>query len=53
MTGGDDESIEYLKKCKEEFYLINIVDNDFVDGDLNKIMLDFVEQNQELINTLQ
>ncbi len=31
----DKESIEFLSKCTSELYLMNIVDNDYVDGDLN------------------
>ena len=52
-TGGDDESIEYLKACRDTFYLVNIVDNNFIDGDLNKIMLDFVNSNKEFTRSCQ
>jgi len=30
-------------------WLMNIVDNDFVEGDLYKIMSDFIDANAELI----
>ena len=41
---GDSASAQFLEKCQNEFFLVNIVDNNFVEGDLNKVMLDFVAQ---------
>jgi hypothetical protein len=34
----DKESKEFLTKCGSELYLMNIVDNDYVDGDLNRVI---------------
>jgi hypothetical protein len=30
-------------------WLINIVDNDFIGGDLTKVILDFIETNKDLV----
>ena len=32
---GDDASYEFMKQCSENMYLVNIVENDFIGGDLN------------------
>lgn len=48
----DEESKAFLKKCHEDMFLVNIVDNDYIEGDLCKNLLTFVEQNQEAINAL-
>lgn len=52
LEGVDQESISFLTKCKEEMWLINIVDNDFIEGDLTKVILDFVEANKDLVATV-
>ena len=31
---------------------MNIVDNDYVDGDLNKVIEDFIETNKDFIDSL-
>ena len=33
-VSGDEESINFLKGCSDNFYLINIVDNDFIEGQI-------------------
>lgn len=38
-------SAEFLAKCKEGLYLVNIVDNDYIEGDLYANLLKFVEIN--------
>lgn len=50
---ADEESIQFLKQCRDSFYLVNIVDNDYIGGDLSSIMLKFIEENQELINSIE
>ena len=46
------ESYQFLKRCYDTFYLVNIVDNDFVDGDLDKVISEFINENKELIDSL-
>lgn len=41
----EEESKTFLKKCHDEMFLVNIVDNDFVQGDLYENLLKFIEQN--------
>ena len=48
----EEESKAFLKSCHDDMYLVNVVDNDFVGGDLYDNLLKFVEQNQETINKL-
>mmetsp|Transcript_6424 Transcript_6424/g.4551 ORF Transcript_6424/g.4551 Transcript_6424/m.4551 type:complete len:110 (+) Transcript_6424:1556-1885(+) len=48
----DSESFQYLNKVHDSFFLVNIVHNDFVGGDLNKTIQDFIEQNKELIESI-
>jgi methylenetetrahydrofolate reductase (NADPH) len=42
---ADEESILFLKECRDTFYLVNIVDNNYVDGDLSGIVGKFIEEN--------
>lgn len=49
LSGGDEESINFLNQCTETLFLVNVVDNNYITGDLNKIILDFIEQHQEKI----
>ena len=49
IYGIDDPSFKYLESIMKSYYLVNIVDNDFVNGDLDKIILKFIEENPELI----
>jgi len=50
LEGLDQGSIDFLAKCSQEMWLINIVDNDFIEGDLTKLLLDFISTNQDLIS---
>ena len=52
LTGGDDESIKFLTQCRDTLFLVNVVQNDFIGGDLNKILEQFVTEHQEAINKL-
>jgi methylenetetrahydrofolate reductase (NADPH) len=52
IYGFDTPQFHFLNKCHDSFYLVNVVDNDYITGDLNKVFLDFIDQNQELINSL-
>ena len=36
---ADQETIDFLKKCYDTFFLVNVVDNDYIGGDLNKVMM--------------
>jgi methylenetetrahydrofolate reductase (NADPH) len=47
--GVDQESIDFLTKCYNDMWLINIVDNDYIEGDLNKVISDFIDANTDLI----
>jgi hypothetical protein len=42
LTGGDPESVKFLQECHDSLFLVNVVDNNYISGDLNKIMLDFI-----------
>lgn len=39
---ADEESIAFLQKCHDSLFLVNVVDNDFIGGDLNAIMEEFI-----------
>jgi methylenetetrahydrofolate reductase (NADPH) len=52
IYGEDTDSYKFLDNVQKSFFLMNIVDNDFVNGDLNKVILDFVDENKELIDSL-
>lgn len=52
IYGLDTDSYKFLNKCYESFYLVNIVDNDFIHGDLDKVITDFINDNESLISSL-
>jgi len=49
---GDDDSVAFLNKCAEDLFVVNIVENDYIGGDLNGVITSFIEKNQEAINAL-
>lgn len=49
---GSPESVEFLEKLTKNLFVMNIVENDFIEGDLNKIITEFIQKNQEAINAL-
>lgn len=50
MVGGDEDSIRFLTECTESLFLVNVVDNNYITGDLNKIMLEFIQKHEEDIS---
>jgi len=53
LVGGDAESVNFLQSCAETLFLVNVVDNDYMEGDLNEIMHRFIEANKELIDSIE
>ena len=49
---ADSSSRKLLDKIGSEFYLVNVVDNDFVNGDLKAIFEKFFEEHKEFISTI-
>jgi methylenetetrahydrofolate reductase (NADPH) len=41
----DEESKDFLQKCHDDMFLVNIVDNDYIEGDLYANLLRFIELN--------
>ena len=48
----DSESYAFLNRCFESMYLVNVVDNDYVNGDLDKVFAEFIAVNKGLIDSL-
>jgi len=48
IYGEESASYKFLKNISDSFFLVNIVDNDFINGDLYAIIIDFIDHNQEL-----
>ena len=48
----DQASIDFLKSCQDNLYLMNVVENDFIGGDLSKLMADFIAKEAALIESL-
>lgn len=53
IYGSDSPSHAFLKNIHDTFYLVNVVENDYVGGDLSQTILDFITRNQELINSIE
>eukprot|EP00352_Strombidinopsis_acuminata_P001216 CAMPEP_0176346076 /NCGR_PEP_ID=MMETSP0126-20121128/5949_1 /TAXON_ID=141414 ORGANISM="Strombidinopsis acuminatum, Strain SPMC142" /NCGR_SAMPLE_ID=MMETSP0126 /ASSEMBLY_ACC=CAM_ASM_000229 /LENGTH=111 /DNA_ID=CAMNT_0017693397 /DNA_START=1014 /DNA_END=1349 /DNA_ORIENTATION=+ len=49
----ESESYSFLHKIHDSFFLVNIVHNDFVGGDLNKCIEDFITNHKELISSIK
>ena len=49
----DSPSHAFLRNVHDTFYLVNVVENDFVGGDLPAIMLEFIDRNQDLIASIE
>jgi methylenetetrahydrofolate reductase (NADPH) len=53
IYGQSSPSYEYLNKLYNSFYLMNVVENDYINGDLNEVFREFFDKNSEYISTLQ
>lgn len=42
---GSPESVKFLEECSKNLFVMNIVENDFIGGDLNKVITMFIVQN--------
>ena len=49
---SDSKSYEIIQTLHDNYYLVNVVDNDFVNGNLEKILLDFISDNQDVIKNI-
>ena len=49
---GDEPSVAFMNQCADSLFVVNIVENDFIEGDLNKVMQDFVTANAEALAAL-
>ncbi len=45
IYGQGSTSFEFLKKLFDSFYLMNVVDNDYINGDLNGVFMEFLDKN--------
>ena len=41
-----------ITKLHDGFFLVNVVDNDFINGSLEKVFMDFIEENNELMKSI-
>jgi methylenetetrahydrofolate reductase (NADPH) len=52
VYGFDSPSAEFLRRCHDTLYLVNVVDNDYINGDLDKVFDEFIKENKALIESL-
>ena len=52
VYGFDTPSSEFLKRCHDTLYLVNVVDNDYINGDLDKVFDEFIKEHKALIESL-
>lgn len=53
IYGEGSPSHAFLRNVHDTFYLVQVVDNDYVGGDLSAILIDFINRNQGLINSIE
>lgn len=46
------DSFNYLNNIQETWFLVNVVDNNYISGDITAFMLEFIAQNKEAIQKL-
>lgn len=49
----ESKTTEVLTSLHDNYYLVNIVDNDFVNGDLQEVIEKFIDENLEAINSYE
>ncbi|CAI2359750.1 unnamed protein product [Moneuplotes crassus] len=49
----ESKTSEVLTSLHDNYYLVNIVDNDFVNGDLQEVIEKFISENLEAINSYE
>lgn len=49
----ESESYAFLQKVHDSFFLVNVVHNDYIGGDLSKFFEEFITQHKELINSIK
>lgn len=49
---GDQQSVDFMHYCNENLFVVNIVENDFIEGDLNKVMHEFIGAHQDALASL-
>ena len=52
IYGAESPSYAFLKHVHDTFYLVNVVENDYIGGDLSRLLLEFIDQHQDLINSI-
>ena len=52
VYGSDSDSYSFLRRCHDTMYLVNVVDNDYVNGDLDKVFNEFIQENKGLVDSL-
>ena len=50
---SDSKSANIVNKLHKNYYLVNVVDNDFVKGDLEELMLKFISENVDNIEAYE
>lgn len=48
----ESKTYEYLKTIHDSYYLVNVVENDFIEGNLSEILSKFIDSNQALIKSI-
>lgn len=49
----ESESFTIVNTLHSEYYLMNVVDNDYIGGDLEEVFKDFVVSNSDFIHRKQ
>jgi len=42
---NESPSYQLLERINKSFYLVNVVDNNYIEGDLSKMFSDFIDEN--------
>jgi methylenetetrahydrofolate reductase (NADPH) len=52
VYGHDSPSAAFIQRCHDTMYLMNVVDNDYINGDLDKVFAQFIDEHKALINSI-
>lgn len=46
---GSEDSVKFLTTCHQSFYLMNIVENDFIGGNIQQVINEFIASHSDTI----
>ena len=49
---GDEPSVAFMQHCSDNLFVVNIVENNYIEGDLNGVIKSFIDENAAALAAL-